>query len=156
MIRPRAKKIALRITCGAALPVAFSALSACATGDTANDRVNPETPLWYHRPSGAMQLVVHRKLTAEPRKVGEDYERGRAEIDPAHDRVFIGSADHGLYALRSGDGSTIWRFETLSYVQCEPYYDAELDMLYFGSHDGAIYAVHAFDGSLAWRFFTGA
>ncbi len=103
-----------------------------------------------------MQVVVDRKLTAEGRKVGEDYERGQAEIDPIHNRVFVGSADHGLYALRSGDGSTIWRFETLSYVQCEPYYDAELDMLFFGSHDGAIYAVHALDGSLAWRFFTGA
>jgi len=151
-MRSRGTSSALRLAGVASL---LSVLS-CATGDTANDRVNPENPLWYHRPSGAMQLVVHRKLTAEPRKVGEDYERGRAEIDPEHGRVFVGSADHGLYALRSGDGSTIWRFETLSYVQCEPYYDAELDMLYFGSHDGAIYAVHAFDGSLAWRFFTGA
>jgi outer membrane protein assembly factor BamB len=134
----------------------IAASSACATSETSNDRVNPEIPLWYHRPSGAMQVVVDRVLTAEGRKVGEDYERGQAEIDPIHNRVFVGSADHGLYALRSGDGSTIWRFETLSYVQCEPYYDAELDMLFFGSHDGAIYAVHAFDGSLAWRFFTGA
>jgi outer membrane protein assembly factor BamB len=135
---------------------AVCAAAGCATSDTSNDRVNPEVPLWYHRPSGAMQVVVDRVLTAESRKVGEDYERGQAEIDPIHNRVFVGSSDHGLYALRSGDGSTIWRFETLSYVQCEPYYDAELDMLFFGSHDGAIYAVHAHDGSLAWRFFTGA
>ncbi len=141
------KFVAIALACG---------LSACARGESADDRVNPETPLWYHRPSGAMQVVVDRKLTAESRKVGEDYERGKAEIDPVHGRVFCGSADHGLYAMRAGDGSTLWRFETLSYVQSEPYYDAELDMVYFGSHDGALYAVHAFDGSLAWRFFTGA
>ena len=97
-MRSRGTSSALRLAGVASL---LSVLS-CATGDTANDRVNPENPLWYHRPSGAMQLVVHRKLTAEPRKVGEDYERGRAEIDPEHGRVFVGSADHGLYALRSG------------------------------------------------------
>lgn len=141
----------------AALAATLSILgSACFRGESVNDRVNPEVPLWYHRPSGAMQVLVDRPLTAEAKKVGEDWERGKAEIDPAHDRVFCGSSDHALYAMRSGDGSTIWRFETLSYVQSEPYYDAELDMLYFGSHDGALYAVHALDGSLAWRFFTGA
>jgi len=80
----------------------------------------------------------------------------RKQVDARHGRVFCGSADHGLYALRAGDGSSIWRFETLGVVQSEPYYDGELDVVYFGSHDGALYAVRAFDGSLLWRFNTGA
>ena len=68
----------------------------------------------------------------------------------------MGSSDRGLYALRAGDGETIWRFETLGVVQCEPLYDPEFDLVYFGSHDGALYAVHARDGSILWRFMTGA
>ncbi len=128
----------------------------CGAADQVNDRVNPEVPLWYHRPNGAMHVVVHRNLTAAARTVGEDYERGRAEIDMPSGRVFVGSADHGLYALRAGDGSSLWRFETLGVVQCEPYYDRELNIVYFGSHDGALYAVNAADGSLVWRFMTGA
>jgi outer membrane protein assembly factor BamB len=138
------------------LAVLGVALAGCATSETVNDRVNPEVPLWYHRPNHVMNLVVRRTLTASGRTIGEDWERGRAEIDPVHGRVFSGSADHGLYALRAGDGSTIWRFETLGVVQSEPYYDAELDVVYFGSHDGALYAVRAFDGQLLWRFFSGA
>lgn len=133
-------------------------LSACATvsPETVNDRVNPEVPLWFHRPIGAMTVEYDRTITADSRKVGEPWERGRPEIDVARRRVFIGSVDHGLYALRAGDGSTIWRFETPSAVQSEPLYDPEMDTVYFGSHDGALYCVAASDGHLIWRYDTGA
>jgi outer membrane protein assembly factor BamB len=129
--------------------------AACATSERADDRINPATPLWFHHPSGAMHVVVRRQLTIAGLTSGEDYERGRPALDPEHGRVFIGSADHGLYAVRAADGSTLWRFQTLGPVQCEPLYDPELDIVYFGSNDGALYAVDARDGALRWRFMTG-
>jgi outer membrane protein assembly factor BamB len=136
--------------------VAF-VLSGCGLGDLfGGDRVNPEVPSWYHRPSGTMQIFAHRTLAVQGRAAGEDWERGRPEIDAAHDRVFVGTSDHGLYALRAGDGSTIWRFETAGLVQSEPLYDPELDVVYFGSHDGALYCVRAGNGNLIFRFDTGA
>lgn len=139
-----------------AFAVALSA-SGCGFADLfSGDRVNPEVPLWYHRPSGVMDVFVHRALTAQSRTVGEDWERGRPEIDAERNRVFVGSADHGLYALRAGDGSTIWRFETLGVVQSEPLYDPEMDYVYFGSHDGGLYCVKAQNGQLVYRFDTGA
>ena len=128
----------------------------CGTIETGNDRVNPEGPLWVHRASGAMHIVFTRPLTADSRTVGEPYERGRPEIDPYNARVFVGSSDHGLYALRASNGSTLWRFETLGAVQSEPLYDEALDLVYFGSNDGALYAVHASNGLLAWRYASGA
>jgi outer membrane protein assembly factor BamB len=128
----------------------------CATTETSNDRVNPDKPLWFNRPSGALSVLFVRELSAPTRSIGEAYERGRAEIDVVSGRLFVGSSDHGLYALRAGDGSTIWRFETLGPVQSEPLYDPELDVVYFGSHDGALYAVHAADGRLLWRYDSGA
>jgi outer membrane protein assembly factor BamB len=130
--------------------------SACGFGDLfGGDRVNPEVPTWYNRPNGAMHVFAHRKI-AEGRTSGEDWERGRPEIDPLHDRVFVGSSDHGLYALRAGDASTLWRFETAGVVQSEPYYDSELDYVYFGSNDGALYCVRARTGELVFRYDTGA
>jgi len=132
------------------------AAAGCGTLETSDDRVNPDKPLWYNRPSGAMHVMFLRELTAESRTVGEPYERGQAEIDVLHGRVFVGTADHGLYALRASNGSTIWRFETLGAVQSEPLYDSDLDVVYFGSNDGALYAVHAADGRLVWRFESGA
>ena len=62
----------------AVLARARGSSSGCGTLDTGNDRVNPETPLWLHRPSGAMHVVFTRPLTADSRTVGEPYERGRA------------------------------------------------------------------------------
>ena len=85
-----------------------------------------------------------RGLRAQPR-------RGRPGQRPHLHRL----GRPGLYALRAGDGSTIWRFETLGVVQSEPLYDPELDVVYFGSHDGALYAVQAQDGALVFRFMTG-
>jgi outer membrane protein assembly factor BamB len=145
-----------------AVVLAVGALSAaatslgCATLEASDDRVNPDRPLWFHRPSGATHVVFWRELTAQSRTVGEPYERGRPEIDALHGRVFVGTADQGLYAVRASDGSTIWRFETLGVVQSEPLYDSDLDVVYFGSNDGALYAVHASNGALVWRFESGA
>jgi outer membrane protein assembly factor BamB len=128
----------------------------CGTLETGNDRVNPEEPLWFNRPNGSLRVLYTRPLTAPGRATGEAHERGRAEIDPFHGRVYVGSADHGLYALRTSNGSTLWRFETLGSVEAEPLYDSQLDVVYFGSNDGALYAVHASDGRLVWRYDTGA
>lgn len=131
--------------------------SACGLGDLfGGDRVNPEVPSWYSRPSASMHVFAHRRLTVEGRASGEEWERGSPEIDPEHSRVFVGSSDHGLYALRAGDGSTIWRYETAGMVQSEPLYDAEMDYVYFGSNDGALYATRAATGELVYRFDTGA
>lgn len=141
------------------IPVAATALliSGCGLAEVfTGDKVNPEVPSWYNRPSGSMNIFIHRALTAPSRAVGEDWERGRPEIDAAHDRVFVGSSDRGLYALRAGDGTTIWRFETLNVVQSEPLYDGEMDYVYFGSNDGALYCVRASTGKLVYRFDTGA
>jgi outer membrane protein assembly factor BamB len=131
------------------------AMLGCSTLETSNDRVNPDKPLWFERPNGAIQLLFRRELTASTRASGEPYERGRVAIDAPHGRIFIGTSDRGLYALRASNGSTLWRFETLGAVQSEPLYDAELDVVYFGSNDGALYAVHAADGALVWRYDSG-
>jgi outer membrane protein assembly factor BamB len=147
--RGAAKNIALAL-------VAPVLVAACVKAETSNDGVNPEKPLWDQRPSGAMRVFARRSLTASSRTVGEDYERGRAEIDTTSGRIFIGSADHGLYALRASNLSTIWRFETTGVVQSEPLYDRDLDYVYFGSHDGALYCVRASDGALVYRFNSGA
>jgi outer membrane protein assembly factor BamB len=140
----------------AALVAAAVGLVGCGAIETGNDHINPERPLWLNHPSGSMQVLFTRPLTAESRRIGEAYERGRAAIDPYHGRVFLGTSDNGLYALRASNGSTIWRFETMNSVQSYPLYDEALDVVYFGSNDGALYAVHAADGRLVWRFDTGA
>lgn len=112
----------------------------------------PDSPLWMHHPGGALSIFDRRVLTNPNRLEGEPYERGQAEIDWRHLRLFVGSSDRGLYCLNAQNLDVLWRFETRGPVQGEPLYvDAE-DAVYFGSTDGALYKVNAKDGSLIWRF----
>jgi len=102
----------------------------------------------------ALTLVSQSQLTFEGRNFDEAYEHGRPTLDPSMRRVFVGSSDHGLYALRAHDGTVLWRFETMGAVQCEPLYDPSDDSVYFGSNDGALYKVSAQNGKLQWRFMS--
>lgn len=145
MSRPLALLL-LAATCGAST----AACEAMRVG------ANPELPVWTHRPSWSLALTYSRELVAPPRQLGEPYERGQPEIDARGRRLFVGSSDRGLYALRAADGTLLWRFETLGAVQSEPLYDPRSDALYFGSNDGALYKVNATTGELVYRFMSNA
>jgi outer membrane protein assembly factor BamB len=136
--------------------IGAAALCGAVACESVGRGAGPEAPLSIHRPNGAISVVYSRELVAPTRRQGEPYERGRAAIDPHRRRLFVGSSDGGLYALRAEDGTTLWRFETLGPVQAEPLYDPLEDVVYFGSNDGALYKVAASDGHLMWRVATNA
>ena len=140
--------------CRAAL--AAATLLAAPACDSIRGGAHPELPPFVTRPSGAISVLYNRSVLAASRVAGEPYERGQAEIDPVQRRVFVGSSDHGLYALRADDGSVLWRFETLGFVQSAPLYSGGESAVYFGSNDGALYKVSADSGRLLWRFMTNA
>jgi len=114
----------------------------------------PEVPLWVHHPGSALNVEARRDLSVKKLDAGEPYERGVPTLDPAHRRLFVGSSDHGLYALSTVTLASHWRFETGGAVQGEPLYDQGEDAVYFGSNDGALYKLRAADGKLLWRFAT--
>jgi outer membrane protein assembly factor BamB len=143
-MRPESSSVALALTIG---------LLGC---EQVAGGANPELPLWSHHPSHSIGVLFQRDVVAESRRSGEPYERGQPTIDPIHHRVFVGSSDRGLYALRAEDGDVLWRFETVGAVQSEPLYDPKEDTVYFGSNDGALYKLRASDGGLLWRFMTNA
>ena len=138
--RAAVRSWSVRCSCLLGLLSVGLAASGC---EAIRNGANPEMPLWLQRPNGAMQVNYSRKLVVPARRAGEPYERGQPEIDPVGKRVFTGSSDNGLYALRAANGEQIWRFETLGFVQCAPLYDAGEDVVYFGSNDGAFYKVSA-------------
>jgi outer membrane protein assembly factor BamB len=68
------------------------------------------------------------------------------------DRVYIGSADHSLYALNRSSGELKWKFETRGAVNSSP---AILDgTVFVGSLDGRLYAIDAQTGKEKWHFST--
>ncbi len=138
-----------------ALSTGLAALSAGTFG--CKNPVNPEQPMWLHRPGWVIDVSFRRLLVAEPgTTVKTTLEKSIPGLDTRHGRIFVGTSDHGLYALRAGDGSVLWRFQTAGGVNSEPTYDEDLDIVYFGSDDDGLYAVRARDGLLLWRYKTGA
>lgn len=145
----RVRNCAFILLCFAPFVAAFGC-------EAAREGANPQLPLWQHRPGMAISLVSQTPLTFEGRNFDEAYERGRVTIDAKNLRIFVGSSDHGLYAIRANTGAFLWRFETMAPVQSEPLYDSGEDAVYFGSDDGSMYKVSAKDGTLRWRFMTGS
>lgn len=118
---------------------------------------NPDGPLWKNRPGWALSLTFRMQLTADQALTSKPgIEKSVSGIDAKHARLFVGSSDRGLYAVRAGDGSVIWRFATAGAVMSEPLYDESRDVVYFGSDDDGMYAARAEDGKLLWRYRTGA
>jgi outer membrane protein assembly factor BamB len=68
------------------------------------------------------------------------------------EQVYVGSADHNLYALNRAAGDLKWKFETRGAVNSSPAY---LDgTVYVASLDGRLYAVDAQTGKEKWHFST--
>ena len=84
--------------------------------------------------------------------------RGLIMGSPALDRdgrIFVGSMDGSLYALRQSDGGFIWQFDAEGGLYSSPALDGE-GRLYVGSVDSYLYALDSATGRLAWKFRASA
>lgn len=67
-------------------------------------------------------------------------------------RVFVGSDDQKLHAVRLADGVGLWSFETSDVIEAPPLvYDGKV---FFGSSDYWFYALDAATGELLWKHET--
>ncbi|HKD95644.1 MAG TPA: PQQ-binding-like beta-propeller repeat protein [Gaiellaceae bacterium] len=76
---------------------------------------------------------------------------GATETSPliVGNRIYVGDYDGIVYALNSGNGSTVWTFKAGGAVKGAIAYDR--GRLFFGAYDGRLYALRASDGKLIWR-----
>ncbi|MBI2893087.1 MAG: PQQ-binding-like beta-propeller repeat protein [Deltaproteobacteria bacterium] len=102
-------------------------------------------------PDHALRLLWRRSVADRLTMPFTPIERSTPALDPEGNRLFIGSSDEHLYALRASDGSTLWRFKARGAVASEVAYDAASKMVYFGTDDGFVYAVDADTGAQKWR-----
>lgn len=98
-----------------------------------------------------LHLLWRRDVAASLTAPFTSAERSAPALDPAGERLFVGSSDQHLYALRAGDGATIWRFAARGAVGCEVTFDHATQTVFFGTDDGFVYAVDAHDGTQRWR-----
>ena len=70
----------------------------------------------------------------------------------AEGKVFIGSDDMHIYALKADTGEKAWAFKTEGMVEAPPLYAN--GKVFCGSNDGFLYALNAEDGKLLWNYET--
>jgi outer membrane protein assembly factor BamB len=102
-------------------------------------------------PQRALRLLWRRSVADRLTLPFRPIERSTPALDPERDRLFIGSSDEHLYALRASDGSTLWRFKTRGAVASEVTYDAAGGTVIFGTEDGFVYALDAETGHKKWH-----
>jgi outer membrane protein assembly factor BamB len=76
---------------------------------------------------------------------------GASETSPLilGNRVFVGDTEGNVFCLKTGDGSTVWRYHAGGAVKGALAYDH--GGVFFGAYDGRVYALRASDGKLLWR-----
>jgi outer membrane protein assembly factor BamB len=82
-------------------------------------------------------------------------ERAAPALDPEHGRIYVGTTQRVLWALRT-DGKPAYHYLAEAGIEAEPTLDAARDELYVGTTRGVIHALHAHDGTLRWKVETGA
>ncbi|MGD0091043.1 MAG: PQQ-binding-like beta-propeller repeat protein [Planctomycetota bacterium] len=112
----------------------------------------PDWPMFHGDP--ALSGVTSAGLPDKPVllwtfKCGSQI-KGSAAI--AGGRVFFGSDDSNVYALRLQDGAKLWEFTTGSVVESTPCVVG--GVLFVGSTDQYLYALEAKTGALCWRYAT--
>ncbi|HEX6575307.1 MAG TPA: PQQ-binding-like beta-propeller repeat protein [Gemmatimonadaceae bacterium] len=112
--------------------------------DSAMFRGGPEHSGIYASPTSPALSQVVWKFKTDAKILSSPLVHGSS--------VYVGSADHNLYALERQNGSVRWKFATGGAVNSSPaYMDGSV---YVVSLDGRLYAVDAETGKERWRFTT--
>jgi outer membrane protein assembly factor BamB len=76
------------------------------------------------------------------------YDRFGSDVTVVGERLYLGTHDGKVLALRAADGGTLWSASTGDSVLAAPSVDA--DRVYAGSFDGKVYALDAGTGAILW------
>ena len=108
-----------------------------------------------HSTSEAVIIVCTRWTRPRVENGGPSRRAKAIRSSPAlfDNTVFVGSADHKLYAVDARTGREKWSFETKGAVESSP--SVAEGLVYVGSHDGHLYALDCVTGALHWKLRTG-
>jgi outer membrane protein assembly factor BamB len=81
-------------------------------------------------------------------KVGEIHGSPTLSLDGS--RVFFGSDDGHVYALKTSDGTQVWTVNLNGPTHASPLLSRDGSTIYVPTSAGSVYALHTSDGSVAW------
>lgn len=99
---------------------------------------------------GPLHMRWTERLTPEFGGSYQPVERAVAALDPAHDRVYVGSSAGSLWAM-TPTGRKLWRYDTGGAIEGQPAVDGDAGELYLGNAEGILYALRTADGTKRWE-----
>jgi outer membrane protein assembly factor BamB len=135
---PKSLRIAVAVAAAAIAASSFaSEASVMFRGNPAHTGVYPAPAV---APTGKLKWRFHTggEIVSSPAVSG--------------DMVYIGSADHAVYALDRRTGEQRWKFATKGRVSSSPAVAGGI--VYVASYDGHLYAIDAATGQQKWTFAT--
>lgn len=103
---------------------------------------------------GPVHMRWTERLTPDFGGSYEPVERAVAALDPANDRVYVGSSAGSLWAL-TASGRKLWRFDTGGAIEGQPAVDSTAGELYVGNAEGVVAALRTADGTERWHQSAG-
>lgn len=94
---------------------------------------------------------VRKNIDSSPEPTGYDYVQSSPVFSEG--RVYVGSADGNIYALKADTGEVLWTYQTGAQVRATP--TIANGTVYVGSWDRYMYALKADTGELAWQTLLG-
>lgn len=77
-------------------------------------------------------------------------ERAAPALDPANDRIYVGSSTGELWAMTAA-GRLIYTYEAGGGIAVQPAFDAATDEIFVATEDGVVHRLTASTGALGWR-----
>jgi outer membrane protein assembly factor BamB len=99
---------------------------------------------------GPLHVRWTERLTPEFGGSYQPVERAVAALDPARDRVYVGSSSGSLWAMLP-TGRKLWRFDTGGSIEGQAAVDGAAGELYVGNAEGIVSALRTADGSQRWQ-----
>lgn len=98
----------------------------------------------------AIRVRWSKLLTPEWGGLYVPLERAKAALDPAHDRLFIGSSEKVLWAFSSA-GKVLYQYRVESGIEAQPTIDPDRNELYVPTAAGIVHALEADSGKVRWK-----
>ncbi len=113
-------------------------------GGSAGDRVSGRT----------VQVRWRQQIASDYEAAFIPVEHSTPALDPAHDRVYVGSSAGKLWAM-TGGGGRLYSYDAGAGIMAPLTLDTQADELYLATEDGVLHMLTASSGELRWRVEVG-
>lgn len=137
-----------------ALRIGLTGLAAACSGAPLNADWLYDDQFQGHSGRTGFSVQWRKRITAEYDGPFVAVERAVPTLDPAHDRVFVGTSEGNFYAL-TASGRRVYRYDAGGAIASAAALDLESDEVFVATEQGSVHKLTASNGRGRWRSEVG-